>query len=240
MFEPLVFVPIFNHFREFSAFAPRLIAAVPAGTPILLVDDGSRAEDAAAIAEFCRSRNFALLRHETNRGKGAAMKTALVHAAQNGFSHALQIDADGQHDAGDIPRFLAAARAEPLAIINGAPIYDASAPRSRTLGRKITNFWVALETRSRAIADAMCGFRVYPVAELAARGVLERLNCAGMEGDIESIVRAFRAGIPVKNLSTKVVYPSGGTSHFRMFSDNLRLSRLHARLFLQSLFWRKK
>lgn len=239
MFEPLIFVPIFNHFREFEAFAPRLIAAA-AGTPILLVDDGSRAEDAAAIAEFCRSRKLALLRHETNRGKGAAMKTALVHAAQNGFSHALQIDADGQHDAGDIPRFLAAARAEPQALINGAPIYDASAPRSRTRGRKITNFWVALETRSRAIADAMCGFRVYPVAELAARGVLARLNCAGMEGDIESIVLAFRAGVPVRNLPTKVVYPPGGTSHFRMFSDNLRLSRLHARLFLQSLFWRKK
>lgn len=239
MFKPLVFVPFFNHFREFEKFAPRLRAGA-AGAPILVVDDGSDLAEAVALATLCRAQNFRLLRKEKNCGKGAAMKTALEFAAGNGFSHALQIDADGQHAAEDIPKFFAAAKKNPGAVINGTPVYDASAPRSRTLGRKITTFWVALETRSRAIGDAMCGFRVYPAAELAARGVLRRLRSAGMSGDIEIIVRAFHAGVPVVNLPTKVVYPAASVSHFRLFADNVAVSRTHARLFLESLFWRKK
>lgn len=230
MFRPVVAVPLFDHLAQFRGIAPALRAC---GVPVLVVDDGSA--DAAAVAEFCRGEGFSLLRHAKNRGKGAAVKTALAWAAENGFSHALQIDADGQHDVSDVPRFLDAARAAPDALVNGVPVYDASAPRSRTRGRKITDFWVALETRSRAVGDAMCGFRVYPLSP-AMLGVLPRLRFDGMGADIEIIVRAVWAGVPVRNLPTRVRYPENGVSHFRMFSDNVKISALHARLFLGSLF----
>lgn len=234
MFRPIIIVPLFNHLAQFRELAPALREC---GVPVLVTDDGS--DDAAATEAFCRDAGFSFLRHEKNRGKGAAMKTAMTHAAANGFSHALQIDADGQHDVADIPRFLEIARAAPDAIVNGVPVYDASAPRSRVMGRKITDFWVALETRSRAIGDAMCGFRVYPLTP-AMTDVLSRMRCAGMGADIEILVRAFWNGVPVKNISTRVRYPENGVSHFRVFSDNAKLSALHARLFSESLFWRKK
>lgn len=234
MFRPLIIVPLFNHLAQFRGLAPALRDC---GVPVLVSDDGS--DDAAATKSFCLDAGFAFLRHEKNCGKGAALKTAATYAVENGFSHALQIDADGQHDVADIPRFLEIARAAPDTLVNGVPVYDDSAPRSRVLGRNITNFWVALETRSRAIGDAMCGFRVYPLTPAMA-GVFSRMHCAGMGADIEILVRAVWSGVPVKNVPTRVRYPENGVSHFRVFSDNAKLSALHARLFLGSLFWRKK
>ncbi len=234
MFRPLIIVPLFNHLAQFRELAPALQNC---GVPVLVADDGS--DDAAATKSFCLAAGFSFLRHEKNCGKGAALKTAITYAVENGFSHALQIDADGQHDVADIPKFLEIARAAPDVLVNGVPVYDDSAPRSRVLGRTITNFWVALETRSRAVGDAMCGFRVYPLTPTTA-GVFSRMRCAGMGADIEILVRAVWSGVPVKNVPTRVRYPKNGVSHFHVFSDNAKLSALHARLFSESLFWRKK
>lgn len=234
MFNPVVIVPLYNHLAQFRAFAPALTAC---GVPVLVADDGS--DDAADVENFCRGNGFLYLRHEKNLGKGAAVKSALERAAAKGFSHALQIDADGQHDVSDVPRFLEESRRHPAALVNGVPVFDESAPRSRSQGRKITNFWVALETRSRAAGDAMCGFRVYPLSPALMR-VLPRMKSSGMGADIEILVRAIWAGVPVRNLATCVRYPKDGVSHFRVFSDNVKLSALHALLFTRSLFWRKK
>ena len=89
-----------------------------------------------------------------------------AHAARTlGFSHMLQIDADGQHDVNDVARFIELAQAHPNAVISGAPQFDDSAPKARVYGRKVTDFWVALETCSLKIKDSLCGFRVYPLAE---------------------------------------------------------------------------
>lgn len=235
MFNPVLLVPIYNHLAQFTDFSARLREI---GISVLVVDDGS--DNAADVEHFCRENGFLYFRHEKNLGKGFAIKSGLLWARERDFTHALQIDADGQHEPADIPKFLAAAREHPESLINGVPVYDADAPRSRTQGRKITNFWVTIETRSRAIGDAMCGFRVYPLREMTP--VLPKLTCARMGGDIEIVVRAFWAGIPVRNLQTRVRYPKNGVSHFRVFSDNFRLSLLHARLFFLSLLpnFRKK
>ena len=229
MFKPVLLVPIYNHLAQCRNFAVHLCES---GVPVLVVDDGSNDTDELEL--FCRENDFLYFRHEKNFGKGSAIKSGLLRAREHGFTHALQIDADGQHEPADIPKFLAEARAFPESLVNGVPVYDADAPRSRTQGRKITNFWVALETRPRAIGDAMCGFRVYPLREMAP--VLPKLTCARMGGDIEIIVHAFWAGVPVRNLPTRVRYPKDGVSHFHVFSDNVRLSLLHTRLFCLSLF----
>lgn len=234
MFRPAIIVPLYNHLAQFRGIAAALREC---GVPVIVVDDGS--DDAAEVEAFCRGNAFAYLRHPKNLGKGAAVKTALEHASVQGFSHVLQIDADGQHDVADIPRFFEIARANPEALVNGVPVYDATVPRSRARGRKITNFWVALETRSRIVGDAMCGFRVYPISPKMMR-VFARTKAAGMGADIEILVRAVWAGIVVKNEPTRVIYPASGVSHFRIFSDNAKFFALHARLFLTSLFWRKK
>ena len=176
-------------------------------------------------------------------GKGEAVMIGLRAAAARGFSHALQIDADGQHDASDIPRFLAAADANREAVVAGYPVFDASAPRGRRIARWLTHVWVWIETLSFTIRDSMCGFRVYPldpVIKLAAGTRMGRR----MDFDPEIVVRMAWSGVPVINLETRVRYLSpeqGGVSHFRMLRDNLLISWMHTRMALRllALVWRR-
>lgn len=196
---------------------------------VIVVDDGS-AEEGRAVAQDLESRGLAVVRrHERNRGKGAAVKTGLAAAWELGFTHALQVDADGQHDLADVPRFLAASRESPDALILGCPVFDSSAPSVRRRGRKISIFWTTLENGARVIEDPLCGFRVYPVEDaLRARAKGER-----MEFDPEVAVRMVWNGSRVVNLPTQVRYLSpedGGVSHFRMVRDNIRMIWAHTRL----------
>ena len=143
--------------------------------------------------------------------------------------HAVQIDADLQHDPSRIDEFVRAAERNPAAVINGVPQYDASVPAVRLHGRRITTVLVWVHTLSRKIADAMCGFRLYPIAPAVALDDRVRIG-RRMEFDAEIIVRLFWAGVPVVNVKTPVTYPVDGVSHFRMLRDNLRMASLHARL----------
>src|SRR6185369_38382 len=98
-------------------------------------DEGRRALDALAEGGLAR-----VTRREHNGGKGAAVKTGFRVARELGFTHAVQIDADGQHDVADIPRFLALAAARPEAAVLGHPVFDESTPRGRRAAHALTNF----------------------------------------------------------------------------------------------------
>ncbi len=224
-FSPCALVPCYNHGATVGGVVARLRSL---GLPVVIVDDGSDADTARVLDSLSGVHLFRL---QKNSGKGAAVVRGLREAQRLGFTHALQIDADGQHCLDDVPRFLELGREEPSAVICGEPIYDASAPKARLYGRLITRFWVWLETRGRARGDAMCGFRLYPLAPSVA--LLERKRLAsGMSFDIEILVRLVWDGLPVESVPTRVVYPEHGVSHFRMLRDNLRISATHARLFL--------
>ena len=136
---------------------------------VIVVDDGSADPGRIAVEALGREGLARVLRRSRNGGKGAAVKDGLRFAAELGFTHCLQIDADGQHDAGDIPRLLAASRARPDALILGQPVFDGSAPSLRRKARLISRFLTDLQTGKRVIQDPLCGFRVYPV-QAATRG----------------------------------------------------------------------
>lgn len=230
-FTALAIIPVFDHEHAVGAVVDGVLAS---GLECLLVDDGSRPSCAAVLDDLARRDGVRLLRLERNQGKGGAMLAGFDEAARLDASHVLQIDADGQHDTGDIPRFLAAARERPDAVVNGAPIYDASVPKSRLYGRYLTHVWVWINTLSFAIRDSMCGFRVYPLAPVLALIAQEPIG-RRMDFDTEILVRLFWRGVPVRNLETPVRYPRDGVSHFDAFRDNLRISRMHARLFFGML-----
>lgn len=201
---------------------------------VIVVDDGGGQEARAVLDELATLDGVTLVRREQNGGKGAAVKTGLETAAQLGATHALQVDADGQHDLGDVPRFVAAMHAHPEALVLGTPRFDASAPLIRRFGRKLTQFWNRIETMGHVIDDPMCGFRVYPVS-----AALDS-HAAGnaMDFDPEIVVRLAWAGVPVINLETQVRYLSpeeGGVSHFRMLRDNLLITWMHTRMVLRLL-----
>lgn len=212
-----------------------LDAIEPFGLPLILVDDGSAAAELAALKAAVAGRPWVQLHQEPrNQGKGAAVMRGLQLAAARGFTHVVQIDADGQHRVADIEVMLDIARREPTAVVSGLPVYDASAPAARLHGRKIGIFWTRVHTWSRDILDPMCGFRVYPVRETLVVASTGRPG-AGMEFDTEILVRAHWAGLPVRFTPTPVRYPVGGTSHFRLFFDNVRISAMHTRLFFGML-----
>lgn len=203
---------------------------------VLVVDDGSAPEGRALCAALAEEGLASVVHHERNAGKGAAVKTGLKALQARGFTHAFQVDADGQHAIGDMPRFLAAAEANPDALILGSPEFDKAAPRVRLIGRQITRFWTHVETLGPLIDDAMCGFRVYPI-ETALRA---EARGNAMDFDPEIAVRIAWDGTPVLNLLTRVRYVGkgqGGGSNFRLVRDNALISWMHTRLML-SLFGR--
>ena len=161
--KPCVLIPVYNHEHAVGAVVQAVLAH---GMHCILVDDGSseacaRVLDALAAAA---PQAVTLVRHAQNQGKGGAVVSGFRAAARAGFTHVLQIDADGQHRAADIPRFIALAQAHPEAVIAGCPVYDESVPALRLYARYLTHVWVWINTLSFAIRDSMCGFRLYPLA----------------------------------------------------------------------------
>ena len=209
----------------------------PLDLRVFFVNDGSADDTALRLAEI--EKQYPAVRvvgHAENRGKGAAVVSGLRAAHDEGFSHALQIDADGQHDAGDIPRFLALAERNPGAVIAGQPVFDASVPTGRLIARYLTHVWIWVETLSFAIRDSMCGFRVYPLAPVI--GVADRTRLGRrMDFDPEILVRLHWDGVAIMSLPTRVIYPEGGSSHFRLWLDNWLITRMHIRLVF-GMLWR--
>lgn len=229
-FAPCVLIPCYNHGAMLASVLARL---APFNLPVIVVDDGSDAGTKQHIAAL-NAPQLQVLTLPHNQGKGAAVIAGLRAAAAAGFSHALQLDADGQHQVEDTPRMLAEAARYPHCLISGQPQYDDSIPKSRLYGRYITHFWVWVETLSFSLKDSMCGFRVYPLAaslELCDRRAIGQR----MDFDTEIMVRLYWQGTPSRFIRTRVTYPPSGVSHFDALHDNLRISWMHTRLFFGML-----
>lgn len=220
-------IPHYNHESQFVDFLPKILKL---GIPCIIVDDGSWEESIRVVREFVASdSNVHLLEHTCNRGKGAAVKTGFYHARFLGFTHAVQIDADGQHCVDDIKKFIAASSESPKKIICGRPVFDDSVPKVRLYGRKVTDFLVVFETLSRKIKDGLCGFRVYPLFE--SEYIMDNYFIGSrMDFDTEILVKALWAGVDLEFINTNVIYPEVSVSHFKYMRDNLLLVRLHTRL----------
>ena len=230
-FKPCLVVPIYNHIKEFRLVAPRLRAL---GLPVLIIDDGSELSQWHELQNLLSEEPWAILvRSEHNQGKGTAVCNGFVEAAQRGFSHALQIDADGQHELEDVKHFIAQSQQYPESIITAVRIYK-NAPKSRMYGRKVTDIWVWIHTLSKHIQDSMCGFRLYPL-----KPTLQLIECEqvrkGMDFDTDILVRLYWRGVDIRQIETLVTYDANITSHFDVLRDNLRISLMHTRLFFGML-----
>lgn len=203
--------------------------------PVWIVVDGSTDGSATVLRQMAMDDpGLRVFVEAQNRGKGAAVLHGLRAARAAGFSHALTMDADGQHPAPRIPEFMAASRSAPDALILGVPVFDASVPAVRLHGRKISNWWANLETLWTGIDDSLCGFRVYPVGPLCA--VMESVRwMRRFDFDPEAAVRLCWRGLPIVNLPAPVRYfrpEEGGVSHFNYLRDNALLAWMHLRLML--------
>ena len=240
-FAPCVVIPIFNHARTVPALLAQL---APYGLPCILINDGSDSAATEYLRRLVEERpDLMLVEQFPNQGKGAAVMRGLRKAGDLAYSHAVQVDADGQHHIEDLARLLDAARKFPEALVTGIPVYDQSVPRGRLMGRYVTHFWVWVETLSLRIKDSMCGFRVYPLA--ATMALLDSVSLGKrMDFDTDIMVRLYWRGLTVISIATKVVYPENGTSNFRLWRDNCYITWMHTRLVcgmlprIPQLLWR--
>jgi glycosyltransferase involved in cell wall biosynthesis len=230
-FKPCVVIPVFNHPHKIAGVVTRLLDY---HLPVLLIDDGSEAGCAQLLDQLAaQNSQVMLLRQPQNAGKGAAVCKGFALAQSQGFTHALQVDADGQHDLDDVPKFLACAQQHPRAVISGWRSYDAM-PRSRRSGRKLTDFWVCVNTLSRSIKDSMCGYRLYPLAPTMQLLARKKIG-ARMDFDTDILVRLYWQGLAVENIATHILYQDDMPSHFDIIKDNVRISWMHTRLFFGML-----
>jgi len=225
-------IPNYNHKETIAGLLDRLAVH---RLPCLIVNDGSNVETRRILDLQEGARDWVKVLHlPRQHGKGGAVLAGLLHLHEGGFTHAIQLDADGQHDPDDVPKFLRQSETQPTALVLGQPLYNSSAPASRLIGRQITRCWVWIETLSFDIADPMTGYRVYPIGSTVAIARRHRLGNR-MDFDPEIAVRLHWAGTPVKNVPTRIEYPKGGRSNFLMVRDNLLISWLHTRLFFGML-----
>ena len=215
-------IPFYNNHATVANIAERAWKHL---LDLILVDDGSYDGSAQTIQ---MKPGMRLIRHEYNCGKGAAVKTGIRHAIDSGFSHILQLDADGQHNPDDIPKFLSISERHPDACIIGSRDRTDNLPIASKFGRKFGNFWFKIETLGYPISDTQCGFRVYPL-KLFDTAISK---CNRMDFDVEILILAIRHGFDLIDLPVTVNYFSDDrrVTHFLPFLDNWLMSKLHFRM----------
>lgn len=216
-------VPVYDHAATVGTVVVELRAL---GAPVLVVDDGSRDGSGAVAA----SAGAELLALTVNRGKGAALQAGLERLAAQGWRQAVSVDADGQHPVEAALAVALTAAREPAALVIGERDL-AAAPLVSRGGRRWSDLWVRLCCGIWP-GDSQCGLRSYPLPA----AIRLRTRSSRYAWEIECLVRACWAGIPLRRVPVPVRYPAGRISHFRAWSDNLRISCTFARLFLRSLW----
>jgi uncharacterized protein (DUF2062 family) len=219
--KPCVVIPCFNHAATVAAVA----RAAQAFCPVLVVDDGST----APLPEL---PGCEVLRQERNCGKGAALRAGFKRAAELGFSHAITMDADGQHFVEDLPKFLDVAQAQPDALAVGTrDFYASGCPAGRRRSNTVSTFWFHVETGVR-LRDSQCGFRCYPLA--LAQRLKTRSGCYAFE--LEFMVRASWVGTPIVTVPVKCSYEPDQLlrSHFRPVRDLAHITIMNIGLVIQS------
>jgi glycosyltransferase involved in cell wall biosynthesis len=206
--------------------------------PVVVVLDGCTDGSAQKLNEaFAGCAGLRVVERARNGGKGAAVLEGLRVAKEQGWTHAAVLDSDGQHCVADVPRFMAASKAHPEAMVLGEPVFGEDAPWERVWGRRLGNFWTNVETLWGGVRDSLFGFRVYPV-EPSLQILTSIRGGRRFDFDTQLVVRLCWAGVPPLNLRTRVVYrpeACGGVSHFRYWRDNALLIGVHAQLVLGSL-----
>jgi glycosyltransferase involved in cell wall biosynthesis len=184
---------------------------------VVVVDDGS----SDATGDRARSAGARVVRHEVNRGKGAALKTGFRLALDEGYDAVVTLDADGQHLPREIPKFLEAWRETGADLIIGsrAHLFHGMLPRRRNANR--FSAWSISKAAGLRVDDSQSGFRLY-----TARLLRElEIRADGFDAESEVIVRAGRAGLPVLSIAIDLGFVNGiTTSHYRPVADTVRIA----------------
>lgn len=216
-------IPFYNHPHFIEKLVENLLLYK---IDIIIVDDGSNKDSKLILNSL---KNVKILTRKQNGGKGAAIKSGLNLAKEIGYSYVFQIDADMQHELSKINDFINLSKKYPDSLICANPIYGKDAPKARLYGRKITDFWVYINTFGGNLKDSMCGMRIYPLHLIYP--LLKKCKSNRMDFDIDILILAYKDMIDFKWIDVKVKYDKNGISHFKAIRDNILISKMHARHF---------
>ena len=228
-FEPriCVVIPVYNH----GLTVQDVVRGARAVLPVVVVDDGST-DDTPAVLAATEGITVVTLPH--NQGKAAALRAGFARAEKRGFTHAITIDADGQHSTSALPDFMAACRRQPEAFIIGVRDFKTvGAPLPRRASNELSTFWFRFET-GVSLPDTQCGYRCYPLAALKPIRVASNRYAY----ELEIMVKAAWAGVPLVAQAVAADYAAATSrlSHFRPWRDMAEISWLHSRLSMQAFF----
>lgn len=211
----IAFIPAFN---EAERIATVIARARPHVSEVVVVDDGSEDE----TGPVARAAGAVVLTHSQNRGKGAAIVTALEYFAQTDAPLAVFLDADGQHAPEEIPKFIEAAhRTSADLIVGNRMSQTCHMPRLRLLTNRLTS-WLTSRLAGQRIPDSQCGYR------LLRREVLTALRLSGerFEAETEMLIQAGRGGYSILSIPVQTIYEPGRQSRIRPLRDTVRFLRL--------------
>ena len=231
MFRVCVIIPTYNN----AGTIAQVISDVAVYCKdVIVVNDGSTDETAVILKRL--SIPITLISYPQNKGKGHALVKGFHKAKALGFSHAITIDADGQHFAADIPLFINKMEENPEAIIVGCRnLTEKNMPRQNTFANRFSNFWFRLQTGIN-LPDTQSGFRLYNLKALRQLSLIT----SRYEAELELLVFAAWAGCPISSVNVRVYYPptEERVSHFRPVYDFFRISVLNTILCVGALFYR--
>jgi glycosyltransferase involved in cell wall biosynthesis len=179
-----------------------------------------------------------LLRHASNRGKGAALLTGIQRALEDGATDVVTLDADGQHRPEDVDRLIAAARRAPGAIVIGSRRADGRrAPRARYHANRVADFCISWAA-GRPIEDTQSGFRLYPTTVLRRLPASCGRGC-GFAFESKLLIDAARDGVPIVPIAIPALYGdvTVRASHFRPVRDIARIAVMVAGELLGSFMY---
>ncbi len=220
MHSPIVIIPLFNHAQTIA----EVLSAIAVHTlPILVVDDGSSDDGAARAEQWFASTGAegAVVRMPRNRGKAAALLVGFEAARKREATHALTVDADGQHDASRIPEFLGhlaslPERADRLLVLGNRRPLPRRYPLARLTGRTLSGLAIRAAC-GVSVGDAACGMRLYPLGLVAA----SHCRSGRYAWEEEAVTRLAWAGADVREVTIPVIYRDKVTapSHYRFGRD---------------------
>jgi UDP-N-acetylglucosamine---dolichyl-phosphate N-acetylglucosaminyltransferase len=211
----IALIPAFN---EAARVADVVTRTRPHVREVVVIDDGS-VDETANVAQAAGAR---VIRHEQNKGKGAAIVTALECFDKSDAEFAILLDADGQHDPAEIPKFIDAAKESGAAIVVGTRMSDTKEmPLVRLWTNQFTS-WVTGKLARQKISDSQCGFR------LLRHSVLRdlKLSTARFETETEMLIQAGRAGHKIVGVAIRTIYETGRASHIHPLHDTARFFKL--------------
>lgn len=236
--KPVILIPSYNAGSILRSVVQGALEQYP---HVWLLIDGSTDDSFQDLSGWGQKYPyFKLIHFHENKGKGATMLKGATIAFEEGYTHVISMDSDGQHPATYIPHLIQKIQADPKTLVMGKPIFDETVPAIRLNGRKLTIGMTHFETGFYGLGDTLYGFRAYPV-EPFLKAFSQTIFARGYDFDPEIAVRMFWLGIRPVQLKIPVKYldkSEGGVSHFHYFRDNVKLTFLHFRLVPEYLFFR--